>query len=363
MSAQNDLIATLDLSALNPVTQPNIMQAINQLQPLLNIGGIIFQSTTPDVANNPRFARYIWLDSTTNPPVPKYYNSGTLTWTAVSISALSITNNEVSGAAGIVISKLGITGTGAAARAVARINAAGTAMEYVAPASINTTNEIPVNNLVAAGGDSYLKSVGGSVVWVAQATERSLIQASITGLLPSQISAGAAGRIIGVSGGITAFLTPDTAIGSGNLSPSALAQAGAATNDLLRWTGTIWDKVTPSLRLTNPVETINNGLVVGAMGVATTFSQAHGLVTVPKLIRAVAVCNTVDGVYNPGDEVNVLGLRVNATNFPAASIYADATNVVVSLASAAGLDIANKAGAGYAAMTEANWSIKVYAWK
>jgi len=88
---QYDFEAGLDPTALAQITSVQLLQMINQLYPVANIGGVIYQSTTPDVANNPRFARYAWLDSTTDAPVLKVYNDVLLTWGALPVADASIT--------------------------------------------------------------------------------------------------------------------------------------------------------------------------------------------------------------------------------------------------------------------------------
>lgn len=364
MAIEYDHQAGFDLASVDQPTRVQLMQAFNQLAYLSNRAGIVFSATSPDVTLNPHLKRYAWLDTSggTHPVLMLYDQSEAAgvnnagNWASTPIAAGSITNTQINAAAAIAVTKLAF-GT---ARYVLRTNAAGTANEFVAPASINTVNEIPVNNLVVAAGDSYLKTVGGSVVWVTQATERAAIQAAITGLNPVQIAAGAAGRILGVSGGITAWLTPDTAIGAAGLSPTALSQAGAATGDILRWTGLIWDKVTPTLGIAANLA-INLGVVVSVLGGAVVFTQAHGLGAVPKLIKAVVRCDTADNGFVAFDELGIECLR-DAGN-PSAGISADSVNITVTLSTALGNSIPNKGTGVFAAMTEANWSLKLYAWK
>jgi hypothetical protein len=90
MAAQYDIIAGLDISSLSSVTQAQLMQMINQAAPLSNIGSVIYGSTTPDVANNPRFARYVWLDTSTVPPTLKLYKTSTSSWIAFTPTSESV---------------------------------------------------------------------------------------------------------------------------------------------------------------------------------------------------------------------------------------------------------------------------------
>jgi len=98
MSAQLDLISGNDLIALSSVTQEDLMQAINKIAPLSNIGLIVASATRPDITNNPRFIRYGWLDiSTPSTPVLKAYTADRTvlvdlgaSWTTVSGALSSI---------------------------------------------------------------------------------------------------------------------------------------------------------------------------------------------------------------------------------------------------------------------------------
>lgn len=95
-----DSLAGLDLSSLASVTQTQIMQAINQIGPLNDIGGILcFDGNSllgagsgfPDVTTNPRFVRYIWIDTQVRsaPSIKRY--KGTYVGTPANPSAMSNT--------------------------------------------------------------------------------------------------------------------------------------------------------------------------------------------------------------------------------------------------------------------------------
>jgi hypothetical protein len=93
MSAQFDFNPGLDLSSLSSTTLAQVVQCVSQISPLSNIGGVICSTTTPDVANNSRFSRYIWIDigidGTPTTPIIKTYN-GT-SWSAVGVATNSVT--------------------------------------------------------------------------------------------------------------------------------------------------------------------------------------------------------------------------------------------------------------------------------
>jgi len=95
MASQYDLLAGLDITALSSVSQSQLLQMVNQAAPLPNIGGVIYDTITPDVASNPRFARYFWLDSSSTPPTIKIYKTTTSSWQAFAPTGESIINTTL----------------------------------------------------------------------------------------------------------------------------------------------------------------------------------------------------------------------------------------------------------------------------
>ena len=151
MSSRNFLTAGLDLSLLpSEATNAQIMQALQQAYPASGLGIIIYQSATPDVATYTEYATFLWVNTTTGEL--KYWN-GT-SWQLVSGFA-TIAD------ASVTIGKL--SPTGGAALQLIRINAGGTAFEFVNPADLFSTNSFPLNKLVNAAGAGYVpySGVGG----------------------------------------------------------------------------------------------------------------------------------------------------------------------------------------------------------
>jgi len=360
MASQYDFEPGLNISALSSATAAQLMQLISQAAPLSNIGGIIFQSTTPDVASNPRFARYIWLDSTTDPAVAKYYNAGTTSWTAVSVAAGSITNSEISASAAIAVTKLA-AGT---ARYILRTNAGGTANEFVAPTGIFNSDELAVVKLTSNGGtDGYLKSVSGVTQWIANATERAAIAASLNSLNPTVLAAGSNNTLLGTnSSGVVGFAAIGSLLANNAIGLNLLAAGGAAANDILMFDGTNWVKVTPGISLSSAA--INIG-VMSANGINTTVHTfAHGLGTIPKNVYAVLVnTSSAEAGYATNDEVAIHSFRDTGDGNPVIAVSADATNITVCCVSAASLEVPHKSTAAQTSITESQWKPKVYAWK
>lgn len=353
MAAQYDFNAGLDISALSSVTQAQLMQMVQQIAPLSNIGGILYQSTTPDVAGNPRFARYIWLDSTTSPPVAKYYDGAS--WTAVAVSALSITNAQVSASAAITVSKLA-AGT---ARYVLRTNAAGTSPEYVTPASILNSDELGVVKLTSNGGtDGYLKSVSGVTQWVAQTTERAAIASALSGLSPTVLTPGSNNTLLGTNGsGVVGFAAIGSLLANNAIGLSLLAAGGASSGQVLRYDGSTWGPLTLGLTKASGAVTSD------ALANASLETLAHGLGTAPKNVKFFLVNNTGATYSNwaNGEEIPSDGC-IASDNLPLFSWYADATNIYVRLRNVANLQAIDKTTGAFGANSAlTGWFIRAYA--
>lgn len=96
-------------------------------------------------------------------------------------------------------------------------------------------------------------------------------------------------------------------------------------------------------------------------GAVYTKNFAHGLGVVPKTIRVVVRANAADATpgYAQNDEVSIESVHDTGAG-AAHAILADATNVRVAVARTAARTIIHKDGTSRAAMTEANWNVKVY---
>lgn len=123
-----------------------------QANPASGLGIIIYQSTTPDVATYTEYATFLWINTTTGEL--KYWN-GT-SWQLVSGFA-TIAD------ASVTVAKL--SPSGGAALQLIRINAGGTAFEFVNPADLFSTNSFPLNRLVNAIGAGYVPYSDGSGVY------------------------------------------------------------------------------------------------------------------------------------------------------------------------------------------------------
>lgn len=383
LETQYDFNAGLDPSALSSLTAAQLLQMIQQMAPLSNVGGVIVGAGaslnatipegtgSPSVTNNPRFARYIWLNTysaASAPPTPYYYDASTGNWTSTAVAAGSIVNASISATAEIAVSKL----ADGAANEIIRTDAAGTGVEWVTVATLLAAlnDSVPltaIDDTAAVGATSFLRRDGSTVVWKTFAETVTAIQAALSSVAPSVLAAGSNNTILGTNGsGVVAFDTPNNIIANLALSLAKLAAGGASTGDYLRFDGTNWAKATPAVGFSssNAISTVG---VTSANDIATnTHVFTHGLGGTPKLVRAVLVCQAtgVDGDFLINDELDVFSVSDTAADAePAFSVTVApvAGTIVVSLEGGA-MRASVKAGGSKVALTDTNWKPKVYAW-
>jgi hypothetical protein len=390
MSEQNYIKAGFDLSSVSSASQEQVMQAIAGSTPISNIGFCIVSTTRPDITNNPEMIRFIWLDISTpsNVVLKRYIADRTVlvdadaSWETFGVSNLSVLtamiatrsttggvdltrmklnsdysaslgsiyylirvaangkdieavslNTALADGGGVNLARLDLSGSGA--QKYLGIDAGALGYKYLDPANDMTSalgNRIPVSTAIAPGTALYIlrtNAAGTAAEWVS----------------PSDVSLA--------------------------IAIASLAPGGAAANDIIRFNGSVWEKVTPSLELTNGA-TISTTGVLGAinLGSATlTENFAHGLSSAPRLVRAVVRCTANDAAtgYVIGDEIDVSCWgEITGADEALFAVYANATNVVVSRVSnsAANAQVIPAVGGNPVAPTAlANFTPKVYAWR
>jgi len=96
MALEFDFVAGVDPTSLSEITGAQLKQLVDAAVPVSDKGLIIAQTDTPDVANNPRYAAFLWLDlngilADGNAPYTlKYYNAATPAWEPVNLGLVSI---------------------------------------------------------------------------------------------------------------------------------------------------------------------------------------------------------------------------------------------------------------------------------
>ncbi len=304
-------LAGVDISATNPVTQAQLMQAINQLAPKSNAGGVIIMSSAngvdfPDTANYPYLKRCVWIDTYTNPPVIRLHDqTGGNTfaeWDSIGLATNTITNAHIQNTT-IQVGKL--SPTGGNAKDIFRINAAGTAIEFVDPNAMFDTGDVPLTALSVSGAPAaiaYLtRDSGGGLSW------RIGNYSDLTGTPVLADQGVALAKIVNTDVGASALQTLRRNVG----------------NTATEWATPIFSQDSGWIDLASDVT-----------GSGAIIQQPHNLTTTPTLLRAAFQCLSTDLGFAAGNVVDVNCFADPLTGEPACSYRASSANLIMHLNSA-----------------------------
>lgn len=390
---QYDLQAGLQLNALSSITREQLLQAISQAAPLNNVGGVLWFSGNngndfPSVLNNPRYARYIWIDTYYDPVQVKVYDkSGGDTfgnWVEFGLGEDAVLGTHIKQDAvaiyDVADKKIALLETGIpdpTKRLYAlRIDSAGQRVEVVSVSDLLGLGGVTIDRLVAGADNQFLRINGTTVSWETINFAAELAAQSVS--LSKLSSGGAADNWVLVSdgaGGIEAISNSDSSLlADGSILPIKLSGAGAASGYILKYNGTYWEAVTPPLGFTSSALVSTDGIEVGSFIPQTgnwSDSIAHGLGAVyPKLVRVVVKCISSANGYAAGDELDLSaivwndGSGTNANDgWQAISFVADTVNISVLSPNVGPTTryIYEKSGS-FAAMAANSFKVKIYAW-
>lgn len=133
-------------------------------------------------------------------------------------------------------------------------------------------------------------------------------------------------------------------------------QKGATAGQVPVWDGAAWAPGDAAGIFTESFESAEQTITVGS---ATTV--AHGLAGVPTMTDVIMRCKTAEGGYAIGDEFSLRASQ-DGTNMRGVSAVADATNIVIVVASSHDR-IANKGTGAAFVFTPANWRLVARAWR
>lgn len=371
MAVENDILTGLDISSLTSVQQSQVLQMINQAAPLVNKGLIIYQSSAvaaPDVVNNPRYARYIWLDTVTNPPTPKIYDGAA--WQSLIVGAGSIVNSMISAVAAIAITKLAF-GT---ARYIVRTNAAGNAVEYVNPNAIFTNDDVPLSAINSTAAPALVKSylqrnATTGITSFQQVAFADFAAGDLLGV--TKIASGVNGQVLGTVTGAAAWADLATLIQPNSIGADKLTGAAAAYQVIRRNSvngANEWGSIPFNRQATvDDSQGLDISLPEGSSNVRDI---PHGLAARPVFVWGVLKCITDDLNYVAanGDEVPFHQLydntAANQGGRPCIGIFWDAVNIrFMGSNVGAGLRVTfNKTSGAVAAITQARWRLRAFAW-
>lgn len=372
-----------DLASLAQVERTQLMQALSKMGPLSNIGGIIaFDGggglLWPGVTDNPRFWRYLWIDTNTTPPTIKCYDQsgvdGYANWVSATLADGSVTTAKLDDEA-VRTDKMSIAnpaGGDWAANWVCRIDPTGTFVEYCSPDSIFAVSELPRTAIdvsgAPAGTTSFLKrdASAGQTTW-AKPTFSDLAAGTI-GISQIEVSASNF-QVIATVGGVNVFDYIQNILEDGVLPIAKLV--GGAAYQVLRTNSAGTAKEWGTLPF-NRSATITDDQAVGTslpLGADTVYDDStmdHGLGTRPTLVIPVLVCTSNDLGYVVGHEIPLHQVWDNTAasqlGRPAFTCLWNATRVKFYGLNIAALRATMRNDTGASGnITDTNWRLKYYA--
>jgi hypothetical protein len=377
-------------------TNAELLQMVRESQCASDVGELVLSATAPDVVLYPILKRFRWVKTNLAlvPTGEFYYHDGS-SWVIEKPAVGSITGDMlVDGTVGI--EKLSPDGD---PLQIIRINAAGTAFEYVDIVDAIPDAGLSTDKLAAGSGAdlALLSGLGGS--WAPVSLQYFF------------------GRIYSVVSGVTSFSsladkivflrTSDNTVRTmtinyafGSAIESATEITGTAVEDyvpLVDFSDGLFKKVLlsnllPNIGVVAGTYTNPSSVTVNSKGQVTSISSSgsstlltavgtaaipavgvpavisHGITGVPSLVRVVLRALAVNNGYAIGDEVSIesAGWSASNTGLPGFAVCVDATNVTVirnNDGTAANLFLYPKGGGGRFSLdtASASWQVKVYA--
>lgn len=389
MNTQFDVVPGFDPTSVASVSFSQLLQMIAQLAPLNNVGFIIAQpgpslnspltqgvGGAPDVAGNPRFARYMWLNTylSTVAPTPYQYNTTDGKWYSNSSAASSIYDAQVAVGADVQITKL-LAGT---ARWIVRTNSAGTAMEFVNPNAIFANGDVPLTALDVTGAPGSLsllqRSATGVISWGVLDVTGSVSNLAVLNLAPAVVN----GYVLQTIAGVATWVATSAAFADHDITLSKLNQSGAASGDIIIYDGANWAKSSAAPFTTSYAHDVVAGDKLSGTAVATgagifpavganiQYRVDHGLGDLSGkfyFLKAVGFCTSTDAGYAVGDEVPLTDFYNTGTARNAAVVSmtnaGDSINIAFNSSSGA-LLVINAVGA-QAVVDVSKWGIRISA--
>lgn len=393
---QFDFNPGIDPSGLTELEQSELLEMVAQIEPLSNIGGIIIgsgaASAHPDVTNNPRFIRYIWLDTqTANSVLLKIYQ-GTYPsdvyadWSTVAIANNSITASKLADYAVSILN-----GSGASKIAykqdasvdatkagyLVRLDAAGQYVEVVSASTVVGALTLDPSKLDISTASNGMvltyDSTVGSAVWKAL-TISGLISANslsydklINGTVNYILRAD---PITGVWAAIEFNDTTNSILTLRTLRLATLSNVGASIGDRIVFDGTNWVRASASSGTGKFYGAPTSGGTTLPAVTGGILSVAHTLGAVPKRVGGFIVCTSAEFNYSIGDAINLSNVAKKGNGGEVrfgCAIGADATNVFVvfngdgGAGAGKGFFIPDKTTYAEQHLTLASWNVFLFA--
>lgn len=296
MSAQFDFMPDLDVTALTSITQAQLQQLVSQLRPLANIGGVIYGSATPDIANNPRFSRYLWIDSSTigltTQATPKYYNTATATWDSVTVPSASVGSAQLAAHVD-ALTHMFTAATPDATKAdrVLVYDSSGQYITQITKASLISSLTVTVDQIPTAGSPngSIIKNVAGTAAW----SSFNFSTDPFSGQLPlANLVAGSNDFLLSVTAGVATYKSNDDTVS--DFLPAGTSTVGVNISKL-KFLGTALTH--PRMNAANSAWEVAADQVLQTIVVNVQGTGVTGATNYPDL--------TSDPQYNEGDSTTL----------------------------------------------------------
>lgn len=209
-AAEYDLQKGVDLSAKTSVTASQLNQLVDNGTVAANKGMLIYSATTPDTTNNARYSRFIWLDTSFSPPVPKVYYTNGAYWTNITAIATIADNSVTAGK----LANNSVYATNLTASSVTASKIADGVIESskYANASISNTHiaSLTIQSTNIANGQILSTNIGAAAILGYHLASGQISTANLT----------------------NGFLLQGTNIANGTITSANVAQAGVAPTNL-----------------------------------------------------------------------------------------------------------------------------------
>jgi hypothetical protein len=375
MSTQKDFQPGLDLSSLTTATLAQIIQSIANIAPLANIGGVVFQAGTsqaatiaqgtngsPSITDNPRFARYVWINTFAMPAVLYLYNSTSGNWVSTTIAAASVGPTQL--AAHVSALDHFFTATAADATKANKIlvmDSAGDEVTLALLATLLVANSVPLTAIDKTGATDLqvlqYKTSDGLVAF--RSLTAAIFAANSIGL--EKLAAGTLGHLLQMGATAWESVAAKTALSGKGLYLDSLGDNSAAggapsTGQVIQFDGSnpLWSTL-PLITASGAKTTA--GTLAAAGGLETI---AHDLASKPTLFKVYLLCTTIDAGYAVNDELAWESLYSTGGS-AGGGVYADATNVYIRHINDT-IAIPHKTTGTGTALTRASWKARIYAW-
>ena len=383
----NPFVEGIDPSATFGGYASVLLQLIRQAQPSSTYGMILFDTTAPDVTGaNAWRKRCIWIDLTVpgTPTVNVYKEGGSPGWANVQsvIPNNTITTAMIQNAA-VTLAKLSVSG--GTANQLIRVNGTATAFEFVSLASLVTAGSILPSAIsgvaVPAGTTRFLGNYNvGTTTWF---SAQAIIEEVPVGIIDAtqiapSTTAAARSRFITTRTADTygnwRYFEPNVDILTGAMNGNRLTDntvtvakivPSTVEGALLSVVGGVADWIPAPPVVTAFTSTVATTVTQGIPVVGTPTTLAHSLAAVPISYRVTLYCQTGDGNYNNGDEIEASNINAGSAGdwYNVFNFLVTSTNVVVSRFAGGNITVLNKTTGANHTINESRWRLRLYAMK